>query len=664
MATFIPEWHRTSGSDLKVRSVLNALDDDYLVRRPLQPAGCPAGLFVQHRIKGWLAMAVLPASFAELEPAQLFESEQRTQFEQRLEQMKELQRSAPGLAALVVMWGCTTEEVIILARYCDSGDKTRLVSREQFSSLAARLVDELSNPLSVESEQYLLGTYFPEAEIPAACTTRRFFSRDNSATLQRFFLDPEQEWAAKLDLEPTEQQRELAGDFSVRLVNGVAGSGKTLILIQRALLLARLFPQQRSLLLIHNTPIVADLTDRLHRVHGGLPQNVEMMTFFAWARLQWRQAFNAYPQMPDDPDTVPQLVRHLRLRWPDLKLSEAQLLAELDFINDMLIHDAAAYRAASRAGRGFALREAERGHVWALYEAATQALKAAGLRFWSALPCEVCLAEERHSALHRYDHILVDEAQFFAPSWLQLAKLSLAERGQLFLCADPNQGFLRNRLSWKSVGLDVAGRTKKLRRSYRTTQAILKTASAVLAVLGSSDAEDYLEPLYDGMELGAKPVLLHADSAQDALDRLVNELTALIEQTAISPAAFLVIYGENTNKAALYEKLCRRLGSGNVWWFNKHGQKKDPPQGHDREYLRMVSVDTATGLEACIVLLIGMESLFFREPIAEQDSEDQLEQLEANARKLYMAMTRAGQWLFVVSSQRLPGEMEALFDRG
>ena len=663
MATFIPEWHRASGPDLRVRSVLNGLDADYLVRRPLQPAGCPAGLFLQHRIKGWLALAVLPASFAELDPDQLFQSDQRTQFERQLEQLKGLQRSAPGLEALVVMWACTPEEVSILARHCDAGCKTRLVSREQFSSLAQGLVDELSSPLSVESEQYLLGTYFPEAEIPAACTTRRFFVRDNSATLQRFFLDPEQEWASKLDLEPTEQQRELAGDFSVRLVNGVAGSGKTLILIQRALLLAQLFPQQRSLLLIHNTPIVADLTDRLHRVYGGLPQNVEMMTFFAWASLQWRQAFHAYPRMPEDREMVPKLVRRLRLRWPELKLGEQQLLAELDFINDMLIRDEAAYRAASRTGRGFALREAERSYVWALYEAATQALSAAGLRLWSALPREMCIAKERHSALHRYDHILVDEAQFFAPSWLQLAKLALVESGQLFLCADPNQGFMRNRLSWKSVGLGVAGRTKKLRRSYRTTKAILETASAVLAALGSRDAEDYLEPIYDGMEPGTKPVLLYADTAQDALDRLVNELTALVDETGISPAAFLVIYGDNTNKAALHETLLKRLGSDNVWWFNREGQKKKPPQGHGREYLRMVNVDTATGLEAAIVLLIGMESLFFREADAGRATDDQFERLEANARKLYMAMTRAGQRLFVVSSQRLSAEMEALFDR-
>ena len=663
MATFIPQWHKESARDLRIRSALNTLSDDYLVRRPLQLTQCPADLFIQHRDKGWLAMMVSPATFSELHGFHLFGSPQRAQFEHRLEELRNLTHVAPGLRFLVVMWACATDEVRTLSRRYNGG--LRLVSREQLVSGAAPAIDELCTVLPAESEQNLLGTYFPEAEIPTVCTTRRFFSRDNSATLQRFFLDPEQEWATKLDLEPTDEQGALASDFSVRLINGIAGSGKTLIAVHRALLLARLFPQQRILLLIHNTPIVADLTERLRRVHGELPQNVEILTFFAWAYRQWRLVFGASPRMPEDSRKVRELVKHHRTRHPGLTatVTDAQLIEELDFINDMLIGNEAAYLAANRAGRGFALREADRSSVWALYDATSRALNGSGLRLWSALPREICFAEGGQGALERHDHILVDEAQFFAPSWLQLVRLALAERGHLFLCADPNQGFMRNRLSWKRVGLSVAGRAKKLRYSYRTTKAILQAASAVLAVLGRGDGEDYLEPLYEGMEPGTKPVLLYADTPQDAVDRVVSELAALIEEKGIPPSAFLVIYGENVNKGALYAQVCDRLGRDRVWWLNERSQKKDPPAGHGKEYLRMAYADTATGLEAGLVFLIGMESQFRHEPAPGQTDEERRERLEGNARKLYMAMTRAGQRLFVVSSQRVPAEMEALFDR-
>lgn len=659
MATFIPQWHRESARDARIKSALNALSDEYVVRRPLPPVQCPADLFIQHRACGWLAVCVLHATFSELQEAQLFSSQQREQFEQRLAQLRSLELAAPRLGSLVVMWACTTEEVNVLARYYR---QATLASREQFSSHAVQLIARLCQPLPTGSEQYLLGTYFPEAEIPAACTTRRFLARDNSATLQRFFLDTEQEWAAKLDLEPTLEEGELAGDFSIRLINGVAGSGKTLIAIQRALLLARLFPGQHILLLIHNTPVVADVLNRLQRVHGELPQNVAILTFFAWARRQWKLVFQAEPQMPQDQQVVRELVRTHRMRCPSLTLDDGQLIEELDFINDLLLEDEAAYRAANRSGRGFALRETERSLIWALHESVTRALNAGGLRLWSALPREICVAQKQHHVLQRYEHILVDEAQFFAPSWLQLVRLALADSGQLFLCADPNQGFMKNRLSWKRAGLAVAGRTKKLRRSYRTTKAILQTASAILAVLGRGDGEDYLEPLYDDMESGTRPVLLHADTPQDAVDRLVNELVALIEGRGIPLGAFLVVYGENVNRSSLYAQLCNRLGRDSVWWFNESNQKKRPPQGHDREYLRMAYADTATGLEGSIVFLIGMEPLFAYESLAGSTDEAQHARLETNARKLYMAMTRAGQQLFVVSSQPLPGPMQSLFD--
>ena len=45
---------------------------------------------------------------------------------------------------------------------------------------------------------------------------------------------------------------------------------------------------------------------------------------------------------------------------------------------------------------------------------------------WSALPRELCLGDP--VALQKYEHILIDEAQFFAPSWFELVKLSEEER--------------------------------------------------------------------------------------------------------------------------------------------------------------------------------------------------------------------------------------------
>jgi len=666
MAVFIPEWHKATGRELQIKRVLNTLDDAYVLRRPVRAGECPADLFVQHADDGWLALAIEATPFAELDPAQLFSSETRTQFEQRLERLQRIPdrpgHAGRGFAALVLLWNCSIDETRALTREYLGRFGTRLVSREQFSQLGAKLVAGLLTPVASDIEQELLGQYFPEAEIAPACTTRRLFRRDNSARLARFFLDREQEWAAKLDLELPAEQAAAAGDFSVRLINGVAGSGKTLIAIHRALLLAELFPRQRILTLIHNTPIVADLKARLHDARGGLPPNVEIQTFFAWVHAQWRRAFRGRPRMPQDPATLTELVRHHRTRWPGLRQSDGQLQSELDFINEGLFVDEAAYVAASRTGRGFALRPAERSQVWAMHEAVTRTLHGQGLRMWSALPREICLAGHAHAALQRYEHILVDEAQFFAPSWFHVVKMSLASRGQLFMCADPNQGFMKSRLSWKSLGLEVSGRTKRLRRSYRTTRAILESATNLLSLLGCSPDDDYLLPEYRDMEAGAKPLLVYTASPQDSIDRVAAELSALTDGSQIPLGAFLVIYGDKVHKQGLHARLARQFGAGSVWWFNERDQKKEPPQGYGHDYLRMAYLDTATGLEASVVFLIGIEDLFFTGAVPGLDDEEMAALREENARKLYMAMTRAGQRLVVLASQRLVPALEALFD--
>lgn len=668
MATFIPERvGAVSARGIHIKRTLGALDDDYVVRTPIQPSGWLPDFFVHHPEKGWLAIAVADTPFAALAGDQLFENAERTAFDRlladfhafpALADLPDADRTPPG--KLLLMWKCSQDEVRAIAAQYLSRYGIRLLSKARFLALGAKLVARLLEPVAAGTEQAMLNRHFPEAEIHPACTTRRHFIRDNSARLQRFFLDCQQEWAAKLDLEPPQEQAEAARDLSLRLVNGVAGSGKTLIALARARLLAGLYPDQRILLLIHNTPIVADIKAKLARTQGPLPGNLEINTFYAWVNRQWRNLHRHWPDLPDTAGQVEDLIAHYRTRWPELGQPAARLREEFDFINEFLITDAEHYLDANRAGRGFALRPKERAAVWTLYEAVTTALGKSGQRLWSAVPRDICLAAD-HAAMERCDHVLIDEAQFFAPSWFQAVRLAMRERGSLFLCADPNQGFMKHRLSWKRAGLDVAGRTKKLRRSYRTTRAILAAANRMLAQHAQGDPDDFLVPDLSGMEAGVKPLLIHTDSPQDAVDRLVNELSASLREHTIALGDLLVIYGENVQKALLYNRLCKRFGADSVWWLNKKEHRKAPPKGCERDYLRLANLETATGLEARVVFLIGVESLLADSERPDIDPEERAAIAEEGARKLYMAMTRAGQRLVLLSSRRLPAFVEGSF---
>ncbi len=667
MTQFIPEWTRVNAQWLRIHQVLAALGDTYVVRRPLvRPSAAHA--FIEHPTAGWLALAVDNTPYAQIDPDALIEPEQRHAFEQRLTQWRDQHSTPHALELLVLLWACSTEEVRALSRVVLPRFGVRLLSRAQFEQIGARMIRGLASPLAPAAVQALRHTYFPETEIAAVHTqTCRIDpgNRDNQPTL---FLDATQEWASNLDLDleaaPSPEQTAHIRDFSVRLINGVAGSGKTLIALHRGLLLSELFPQQQVLMLIHNTPVVADLHARLRHVYGQAPPQLHISTFFAWACRQWRGVFGAYPRMPPHPQFVHTLMESLRVSPADLglRLTAPQLLEEFDFINDTLIAHQSAYLDAPRSGRGFALRRTERVAVWLLYEQLTEALRARGLRLWSALAHELCLAPTTPLHLGQHHHILIDEAQFFSPAWFRLVQHALQPGGQLFICADPNQGFLKRGLSWKSAGLDVAGRTKTLRHSYRTQRPILEAAHQVLTLAGCSNAcdepdGDFLTPDFARMSPSsphARPRLIYVDSPQDALDRAVNEINALHQHAHLPLGSVLVLYGERINRVDLYRSLVRQLGGRHVWWLNEKSQRRAPAHGSSARPLRMAYIDSATGLEAAVVFVLGAEKLLATLSTDSPPEED--------ARKLYMAMTRASARLVLLSTQRLPAALERWFD--
>ena len=669
---FIPEWTQVTARERAMKPALTVLGAGYAVRRPLKKHTCAADLFVEQISKGWLALAVDDIEYGELVQSSMLDTSQRSRFEERLTDLQLLAKKyglggstdrSSGIRALVILRKCSTEEVNILAADYFKRFQIDVISGKQFEQLSTQLIPRHLTALATEQVNSMRSQFFPESEIAATHTTHQYLHRSNEATLPKFYLDADQEWASKLDLDLPGEQQTTAKDMSVRLINGIAGSGKTLIAINRALMLAEMYPQQRILMLIHNTPVVADLTARLHRVRGGVPKNLVIETFFSWAAQQWQKAHNIFPSIMQG-DELGIYLDYVRENLPESSLKSSRVIDEIDFINHSMIYDEQAYMNASRAGRGFGLREEQRAEMWIIYAKFKAFLNQVNKQLWSSLAPALCANSTALAKLEQHDHVIVDEAQFFEASWFELVKLTLKPSGQLFLCADPNQGFLRARLSWRSVGLNVVGRTKWLRKSYRTTRAILETAHSLLPEVSNTDKEDFLQPDFEGMQAGTRPLLIYADSPNDAVTRVINEIKAQrTGDNALPLTAMLLIYGENTkDKSGVWRAACAAFGEKRVWWFNKSEQKRKPPDGYDKDYLRMAYLNTATGLEGAMVFLIGMESILLgHRPLDLTDTEWSVESDEAR-RKLYMAMTRAGQRLVLISAEKLPDEMAQLFE--
>ncbi len=525
------------------------------------------------------------------------------------------------------------------------------VGKEQLSPdrFANWLDGRLSPPLPPEKIDQIRQQFTPEVIVPSAFTVRQPTERHTEAKLKNYLLDYDQEHALKLDLNLTKAGHDTVKDFKLRLINGVAGSGKSLIVIYRAYMLRRLFPNKKILLLTHNRALIQDLRRRYARLSDN-DHSVGMHTFMGWCRRYWPKdkPWRKLVRYRDRLDLVTQ-VWHEQLR--DTAVSEQMLMDEIDWYKDRLLFSEEDYLSADRSGRGFALTEAMRQKMFAAMQSYQVALQKRQLMDWGDVPRQLWrLWHEGEVALPHYDIILVDEAQFFAPLWFEIIKRILTpQTGHLFLVADASQGFLKRKQSWLSSGLEVRGRVHRLTKSYRTTREILDFATLLYRKRLPDDDDDIVVPDVTNMPHGVLPVIIPLTSEQDEVTRVINEIKQL-QTNGVPWRDILVIHASREETSHITTRLNRVFGPNTA---------VDPGKDNPQDHIRVCSLNAATGLESPIVFLLGIHDLYEMEQSIRLSEEERAELVRDNTRKLYMAITRAGQRLVITYVGPLPELLKA-----
>ncbi len=381
--------------------------------------------------------------------------------------------------------------------------------------------------------------------------------------------------------------------------------------------------------------------------------NVQLYTFLGWRRRHWpdEKAWRKTIRYRQRLELATQ-VWHEYLR--DTAVSEQMLLEEIDWTKDRLIFNRADYLEADRAGRGFALSQPMRHRLYDAMTAYHKALQQRQLMDWGDVPRQLWRYwHNGEAALPRYDIILVDEAQFFAPLWFEIIKRILTpDTGHLFLVADASQGFLKRGQSWLSSGLDVRGRVHRLRKSYRTTREILDFATLLYRTRLPQEDEEIVVPDLTHMPNGVLPIVIPLTSPQDEITRVINEIR-LLAQGGVPWGHILVIHASREKVKPILTRLNGAFGAGTAG-AERVEVAVDPGQTDPRNQIRVCSLNAATGLESPIVFLMGAHELYEREQSIRLSEEERAELIRDNTRKLYMAITRAGQRLVITYVGALP----------
>lgn len=631
-----------------IKAVLNSLPDTFYIRDQILEEERIAPVVIEGPSQGWLLLG--------------YSEDIPTEGElQKLIQFNQDQLDAGGHPLKYLAITKNGDDLFSSPSDCEY---LHHISLEEFRKDGQNIIiDKMTEVSRVQYEKIKSGL-IKEANILSQCTTRASIkARDTSAQLQKFFLNYDQELATRLDIieDPEEDENEKEG-FPVRLTNGVAGSGKTLILINRAILYCKKYPDRQVLLLVHNKPVTEDIKYRIKNWIG-MPSNLSVQTFlsFAWWQKKYSDNLRFFKSLITEKDLSSfkaWLLCDSHPAYSSLTLTDDQIWSEIEYINDYLIKDLEEYLDYERQGRGFALQKNQRSFVWELYEKVVANLSSNEKGYLASLYIrDLCLLEDK-SGLKKYDHILLDEAQFFTPSWLQLVRESLTEHGSIFMCADPNQGFLKSRLSWKSVGFNVRGRTRKLSYSYRTTYEILSAANQLLESL-NEESDDFVRPDFDGMERGDKPQVIYSDSDSDEQRRFLNELRTCVQNDQIPLNQIIVLCNENVSPWTMKSAIERVLGRDTVVNCNA----RDEVENNLGSRIRLMNVNSCTGMEAGVVFVLGIGCLLNKAKNIELQEEEQQQVQHESIRKLYVAMTRAGQKLVLFSTENLPEEMDDLIDR-
>lgn len=332
------------------------------------------------------------------------------------------------------------------------------------------------------------------------------------------------------------------------MVSGIPGSGKTVILLARAVNLARENPSWKIIILTYNNSLSAKLRNKLESIYEDLDnmgvnyQNIEISTFHSLAK--------SIADIGIVPNPTPE-------------------------------------------------------------------------NYWKVILPYKAIEKARPT----YDAILIDEYQDFHDSWMKLCLLlckkyehSGQQTENLFLAGDRLQSIYNHYThNWKSLGINIAGRSKLLKTSYRSGSTHVNLALDYLMKDPSTKRE--VENFYEGrdgiccnFDIDNNLEFIKGDF------KVINDLLeGLLKNPQYNPEDILVLFPSNWLRDNLYKFLNRELKSNSIASKNVVENK-----------MNFVTYHSAKGIEAKICVLVDVDKV-----------EDK--------KLLYVGMTRASEKLIIHS---------------
>ena len=475
----------------------------------------------------------------------------------------------------------------------------------------------------------------------------RFVVVEDELELEAMLNAPLERW--RVFLHPSQRRLVERDRNGPARVLGGAGTGKTVVAMHRARWLARKQPARGRILFITFTKnLAADIEQNLGAICT--PEELtrmEVTNLDRWVtrflqgrryefrvgygrdREAWQRALDLKPSELDVPDAF------YDDEWEQVVQAHG-------------VTTRAEYLRVSRVGRGVRLNRAARTKAWRVFEEYRTQLAERGVKeVDDAYRDAAALLQSDQEALD-YAAVIVDEAQDMGAQAYRLIR-SIVPPGDndVFIVGDGHQRIYgRNKVVLGRCGVDVRGRSRKLRLNYRTTEQTRGWAARLLAGRAIDDLDGGMDDDrgITSLTTGPEPLLRHFDTREAQAEFLAAYLRQ-VQQKETSLRGVCVVARTRIERDAIADELGARdlqhvkLGTGAV-------------DEAEAEGVRLATMHRVKGLEFDRVVMASINKGLVPLPAAVHGRGDDVERESAETEErslVYVAATRAKKELLVLS---------------
>jgi superfamily I DNA/RNA helicase len=339
---------------------------------------------------------------------------------------------------------------------------------------------------------------------------------------------------------------------------GVSGSGKTAIVIKRAVYLASQYPTERILVLTLNRALSSLIEELIDEVcpDKECRGRIDVYSFWKFCQIKLKKyspdkdkLYNDYTwKTKEDIDQIWEEYFECKLNNEDARVLNPvnrSLLSRSVYPKDYIRQEYDWIRSAFSEDNRLRYIEIERHGRTEPFSKDFRMMILKGLDAWENkmefvggtdyLGLSTELHKYRSRISHEYRCVLVDEVQDFGTVELDIIRQLVSEKeNDLFLCGDIAQQVCFKHHKLSDAGINVVGRSHSIKKNYRNSREILKAAYCVLEKnvdLGSLRNDDFeiLEPEYANFST-PKPLLLKAGNLDEEFGYCLNYLKNNLEK--------------------------------------------------------------------------------------------------------------------------------------